>query len=140
MYMVREFMNRFEQSIPLTDTMPTQKRQFLRFDLLMEEVNELLEACTVTEYLDATVDILYVTYGAALDAGFSPDTIDAAFREVHRSNMSKLWTEEELSHVPEGAKFNSVGGNRYIVRRSDGKIIKSPTYSPANLEQFIGKL
>jgi predicted HAD superfamily Cof-like phosphohydrolase len=55
------------------------------------------------------------------------------FDEVHRSNMSKLWKYTELSD----ADFNTCTyyqvreTNRYVMKRDqDGKIIKSPSYSP----------
>lgn len=136
MNLVTHFMQRFNQSIPLTPSMPTLTRKNLRWRLIDEESKELRDARNVTEYLDAVVDLLYVVYGAALDAGFSSDQIDLAFVEVHRSNMSKMWRKDELGSVPEDALAQPVGEDRYIVRRNDGKIIKSPFYSPANLAPF----
>lgn len=61
-------------------------------------------------------DLLYVVYGAA-DVFSIP--IDEVFAEVHRSNMSKL------------------GGDGKPVRREDGKVLKGPNYSPANLEGIV---
>lgn len=60
-----------------------------RCDFLEEEVAELRSAVVqrdVVSVADALADILYVTYGTALHFGID---LDAAFREVHRSNMSK---------------------------------------------------
>ena len=54
-------------------------------------------------------DLLYVVYGTAVSYGIDMDPV---FREVHRSNMSK------------------VGG----YKREDGKWVKPPTYSPAVIE------
>lgn len=58
-----------------------------------------------------------------------------AFTEVHRSNLSKVWKEEELSDELTYAFTKTDGG--WIANRADGKIIKSPSYSPANLASFI---
>lgn len=58
--------------------------------LLAEEVSEFLIAVKErdpVEVLDAIGDILYVAYGAALDAGLDAD---AAFQRIHESNMAKL--------------------------------------------------
>ena len=110
--------------------------QNLRYRLIDEEAQELSEATNAKEYLDAIGDLLYVVYGAALAAGFSPHQVDAAFCEIHRSNMSKVWTDDEIDPIPADCRSTRVGDNRHIVRRSDGKIAKSPSYSPARLEGY----
>lgn len=73
-----------------------------------------------------------------LRAGFR-DVFDDAFAEVHRSNLSKLWTVEELPHTSRifaGKSRITKSGSKFIVQRGDGKIMKSPSYSPAQLERF----
>ncbi len=57
-------------------------------------------------------DLLYVVYGTAVSYGIDMDPV---FREVHRSNLSK------------------VGG----YKRADGKWVKPPTYSPADIEPLL---
>ena len=57
-------------------------------------------------------DLLYVVYGAADSLGIP---LDVAFREVHRSNMSKF------------------GPDGKAIRRDDGKVLKGPNYSPADM-------
>lgn len=46
--------------------------------------------------------------------------IDPVFREVQRSNMSKVWEDGTVHR-----------------RESDGKILKPPTYSPADIEGVL---
>lgn len=137
MEFVREFMQRFGQLTPNGPGMPLPETQNLRWRLIDEEAQELRDATNVVEYLDAVGDLLYVVYGAAIAAGFNAQQVESAVYEIHRSNMSKLWSEDELGNVPGDAKAQRVGDGRFIVRRNDGKIIKSPSYSPANLKQFI---
>lgn len=101
-----------------------------------------------TEYVDGCIDQLVVTYGALNAAGVKAQS---AWNEVQRSNMSKAWPHcsvcdavlvrgsgEGLIHA-EGADEH--GGNWHIVlkvhKRDDGKFIKAPTYSPANLARVI---
>ena len=101
-----------------------------------------------TEYVDGCIDQLVVTYGALNAAGVK---VQSAWDEVQRSNMSKAWPHcsvcdavlargpgEELIHA-EGADTH--GGNWRVVlkvhKREDGKFIKAPTYSPANLKRVI---
>jgi predicted HAD superfamily Cof-like phosphohydrolase len=57
-------------------------------------------------------DLLYVVYGTAVAYGMMMEPV---FREVHRSNLSK------------------VGGHK----RADGKWVKPPTYSPAQIEPLL---
>jgi len=136
MELVREFMRTYQQCIPERPFMPDPVTQNLRYRLIDEEAQELAEATDKTEYLDAVGDLLYVVYGAALAAGFSPHQVDAAFTEIHRSNMSKVWTDDEIDSIPADSRSHRVGDNRHIVRRTDGKIVKSPSYSPARLEGY----
>lgn len=159
--LVVEFMRAFGQRVPDSLEMPDDTTKSLRAKLCKEERKELDEAEDLTEYLDAVVDSLYVTLGAAAAAGFTSETIGEAFTEVHRSNMSKLWTQDEVDDVRSGLNTFSLGdlsGGLFdkehdvipadfcnwadrclIVKRKDGKVIKSPGYTPANLTQFIGK-
>lgn len=91
----------------------------LRVDLLMEEVGEFADAATARDIVgiaDALADILYVAYGAAVTYGID---LDAAVREVHRSNMSKL---------DEHGK---------PVYREDGKVLKSARYTPPDIPRVL---
>jgi predicted HAD superfamily Cof-like phosphohydrolase len=102
----------------------------------------------LTEYVDGCVDQLVVTYGALNAAGIK---VEPAWDEVQRSNMSKAWPHcsvcdavlvrgagEELVHTDGG---DNHGGAWSIVlkvhKRDDGKFIKAPTYSPADLKRVI---
>ena len=136
MELVRDFMKTYQQLVPQRPVLPDPVTQNLRYRLIDEEAQELAEATNTKEYLDAVGDLLYVVYGAALAAGFSPHQVDAAFCEIHRSNMSKVWTDDEIDSIPADCRSTRVGDNRHIVRRSDGKIAKSPSYSPARLESY----
>lgn len=137
MHLVAEFMQRFGQHVPNRPIMPPPEVQNLRFRLIDEEAQELAEATNLVEYLDAVGDLLYVVFGAALAAGFTAQQVEAAVWEIHRSNMSKLWSEDEIGNVPGDSKARPAGEGRFIVRRNDGKVIKSPSYSPANLKPII---
>jgi hypothetical protein len=68
-------------------------------------------------------------------------------REVHRSNMTKLWPgvdkERMLAVIESGYDVSDLGflscdGSEKMIgfRISDGKILKSPSYSPADLSNF----
>jgi predicted HAD superfamily Cof-like phosphohydrolase len=102
------------------------------------------------EYVDGCIDQLVVTYGALNAAGVKAQP---AWDEVQRSNMSKAWPHcsvcdavlvqgsgPQLLH-PEDANAHS-GDWKPILKihkRPDGKVIKSPTYSPADLKRVIAE-
>lgn len=71
--------------------------------------------------------------------GFSPCQFEAGFNEVHRSNMSKFWTLDELRHacLEKSPNVRCAGFQRFVVMNDSGKIIKSPSYSPANLGPIL---
>ena len=104
---------------------------------------------------DAIGDELVVILGAANRLGVSAPDV---FAEVNRSNMSKTWAhcmtcDAELDandrHAEEDRKFcpqvqggaGSVYGveQRLHKRPEDGKVIKPPTYSPADVQGTLDK-
>lgn len=88
-------------------------QRFLRAHLLLEELAETLEFMfrgEVVETLDGLCDLIYVAVGTAVQFQFP---LDKAFREVHRSNMSK--------------------GQAKDVRLRD----KGETYQPADIKKFL---
>jgi predicted HAD superfamily Cof-like phosphohydrolase len=102
------------------------------------------------EYVDGCIDQLVVTYGALNAAGVKAQP---AWDEVQRSNMSKAWPHcsvcdavlergagQELVH-PQDANAHNGDWNPIlkIHKRPDGKFIKSPTYSPADIRRVIGE-
>ena len=100
------------------------------------------------EYVDGCIDQLVVTYGALNAAGIQAQS---AWDEVQRSNMSKAWPHCSICDVvlERGSGSDLVHpGDSYahggawqtvlkIHKREDGKFIKAPTYSPANLKRII---
>ena len=116
---VKKFMKTFGQRVKTKPSFPDDKTMQLRFDLIKEELNELEEAMetkNLKEVADALTDILYVTYGAGYAYGIN---LDECFKEVQRSNMSKLGTDGKPI-------FNE-----------KGKVMKGPNYSEPNLKKFV---
>jgi len=88
----------------------------LRINLIQEELEEYQQAAfqhNVVETADALGDLLYVVLGAAVSHGIE---IVPIFEEIHRSNMTKF-----------------IDGHL----REDGKWVKGPSYTPANLAPLI---
>jgi len=113
--MVQEFHEQFGIHISATPSAPDTATQILRNRLIQEEFEELQEAMQEKDLpaiAKELADLLYVVYGTAVSLGIDMEPV---FKEVHRSNMSK------------------VGG----YKREDGKWVKPPTYSPASLEKIL---
>ena len=79
-------------------------------------------------------------------------TNDPFFDEVMESNWTKMWRSIELATMftkgpieleTKNLKTTLIGpslvglGNNYVLTNKDGKIIKSPSYSPPNLQPII---
>jgi predicted HAD superfamily Cof-like phosphohydrolase len=93
----------------------------LRVDLLVEETGEFADASARSDIVaiaDALADIVYVAYGTAVTYGID---LDAALREVHRSNMSKLDDQGRP------------------VYREDGKVLKSACYTPPDIRGILSR-
>lgn len=118
--MVAELMRMYGQDIATKPTLPNRKVAWLRLKLILSEVWELFVAMRrrdLVEIADALTDILVVVYGMGLTYGID---LDACFREVHRSNKTKL------------------GYDGKPIYRADGKVMKGPNYQPPNLKKAMG--
>lgn len=112
------------------------ERTELRKDLIDEEFDEFLDSHETTyvgskrlgfyhelvdvdtvAYADALADLVYVCFGAAIEAGID---LNMVLREVHRSNMSKL------------------GEDGKPIYREDGKVLKGPRYTRPDIKEVLG--
>lgn len=117
--LVEDFMKAFGQEVKSDPDFPNDETVSLRIELIAEELNELFDACEqkdIVEVADALTDILYVTYGAGHAFGIN---LDECFREVQRSNMSKL------------------GEDGKPIYRDDGKVLKGPNYFEPDLKSIL---
>lgn len=134
---VREFMLKAGQECPNTPCVPDVDVRDLRIRLIAEELDELAKAshiamvenypcgeqwddeappASIVEAADAIADLLYVVLGAAVAWGID---LNRVFEEVHRSNMTKF-----------------IDG----YRRADGKWVKGPSYTPADIEAALATM
>lgn len=102
-------------------TMNRQSQKLV--NIHFKQINSFIEALddssfhiNLVDVADALTDIEYINNGTAAVFGIP---LDATFREVHRSNMSKL----DADGKP--------------VFREDGKVIKSDLYSPPDLDSVL---
>ncbi len=119
---VQEFHETY--GLPVCDApdLSCEQTKALRVNLIEEELEELKAALSdgdTLETLDALIDLQYVLDGAFLSFGLH-NVKDAAFDEVHRSNMSKLGEDGKPIRRPE-----------------DGKVMKGPNYFKPDLSKFV---
>lgn len=113
--MVAAFHGMFGIVVTSSPTLLDEATRQLRVSLIQEEFDELQEALAqqdLAAIAKELADLLYVVYGTAVSCGIDMEPV---FREVHRSNMSK------------------VGGHK----RADGKWMKPPDYSPAQIAPLL---
>ena len=121
---VREFHDAFgiDNNSKPTTNLP-EKIINLRYELMKEENEEYLEAAKnndLVEIADALGDMLYILCGTILSHGLQ-DKIEEVYREIQRSNMSKLDKD----------------GNP--IYREDGKVMKSDLYFRPNIKDILEK-
>jgi len=135
---VRDFHETFELTLNDVPQVPSEQDARLRSNLIKEEADEFDRAAKANDLVgvaDALADLLYVVYGAANTYGIDMEPV---FAEVHRSNMTKVWSTTD--GVPEGCHARECKGGFVIKRTDDGKVIKPPTYSRADLVSVLEKL
>ena len=116
--LVREFHDQFERPRVTKPSKISHELGKLKLALLIEEVAEFSSSLVdsdLEEVLKELCDIQYVLSGIVLRFGFG-DIFADAFREVHRSNMTKQKQSEENGQL---------------------KLKKTSNFSPANLKKFI---
>ncbi len=145
---VAEFHDTFELPVESEPLIPAADRCELRINLLQEELDELKAAIAekdLVEVADAFSDIQYVLSGAILEFGMGEKFKDL-FDEVQRSNMSKRCASREEAEATMKHYAEKDGTEAYIVerdnyflvyRKSDGKVLKSVNYSPADIPQIL---
>jgi hypothetical protein len=109
---VEKFMVACDQSVGVDNE--TQSK--LYWNLIKEELLELQRPDSDENELKELCDLIWVAIGYGLSRGWN---VNGAFMEVARSNMSK------------------VGADGKVIKNSDGKVIKPPQYSPADVKPFL---
>lgn len=115
--LVKQFMQLAGQECPSQPCIPSDTVQALRVRLHEEEaIDELCKAFLnedIVEIADSIADSLVVVLGTAVACGID---IEPIFNEVMRSNMTKF-----------------IDG----YRAPNGKWIKGPSYTPANIKPLL---
>ncbi|MDR1689781.1 MAG: hypothetical protein LBS21_14415 [Clostridiales bacterium] len=115
---VREFHIAFSNPASDVPVKMEAERAAKRYKWMLEEIDEFIEAHTLTDQADAMIDLMYFALGTLVEMGVKPQKL---FDIVHEANMTKLWED---------------GKPRY---NADGKIIKPPSWDDpfGKLEEAI---
>lgn len=131
MGMLKEFHDKFDpdgeqrESRPVTWQLVDKRaalitEEFLEVDQeligLAEVVNTEYWPDVITRVAKELADLLYVVYGTAEEFGIP---MEAVFKAVHESNMSKVWDDGKVHY------------------RSDGKVLKPPTYKAPDIASVL---
>lgn len=151
--MLKEFNKTFDVDI---NNHPSQsKNAKLRIDLMQEELDEIKKAIQDKDYpelLDGLCDLQYVLLGTVLEFGLQ-DMFNIAFKEVHKSNMSKALfnkTDKEIekahretlekydNQFPIHAVISEVGSGTIVVFKNSttGKVIKPKSFRSPDFSKF----
>lgn len=149
--MVKSWMEKFGQECPEKSQVPNVDIRYLRYKLIKEELEELGGALLMQDLVktaDAIADLLYVVYGTAVACGISDEQLDEIFLAVHKANLGKFWTKEELVKYPElhGVRLQEEQLNLFseeralVVTNSNGKVIKPPSFvgPEKTIEKILG--
>ena len=148
---IEEFHEKYDLKYNGVSRHLTKEEKEFRIRCLNEELLEYSRATTLTEELDAILDIVYFAVGTAYRHGFS---FYDGWKEVHRSNMEKIratnrkeskrdyeldvvkpegWTPPNLKSVvenEESVSLKSTGKGRYATKRKN--------LTDAKLQEIIG--
>lgn len=116
---IKKFREAFQLHINNEPTLLGVEEMQLHLDLIEEELDELKSAWNMrdeVEVFDGIVDLIYVAAGLAVHMGLP---LDEGWKEVHKSNMSKL----DVNGEP--------------IYREDGKVMKSTLFTPPRLDVLI---
>lgn len=152
----------------LEEALETVNALGLKYAHMFGTWEEHPETLNLLEIADGCEDLKVVTEGTLIACGLAnKNTVserqgyDPLFDEVMRSNNSKMWTEEEVrllfnaTGMLDAASIAQLEDSRYpgwtiirvtdsdrcfLVKDTNGKVIKSPSYSPANLQPIIDEM
>lgn len=125
--LVRQFNETYNVETSDKPRLPTKEEILRIMRLIQEEVDETEDELAdvfnggteLHKLAKELTDILYVTAQQMVTIGLP---VDALLREVQRSNMSKL------------------GEDGKPIFREDGKVLKGPNYSPADIQKVLDEV
>ncbi|MDE7122058.1 MAG: C39 family peptidase [Oscillospiraceae bacterium] len=103
--MVRAFHEKFGHPISNIPIIMEKERVKKRYNWMLEEINEFMEAEDLVEQADAMIDVIYFALGTLVEMGILPDEL---FNIVHKANMLKLWEDGNPHYNAEGKTIKPI--------------------------------
>lgn len=103
---VKQFHEKFGHPVSDTPRLMDAERAQKRYNWMLEEINEFLEAEDIVEQADAMIDTIYFALGTLVEMGIEPD---ALFEIVQHANMSKLFPDGTPHYNAEGKTIKPEG-------------------------------
>ena len=144
---LEEAFETITKGLGLEIQIPTNDPDFVYIDAGDEKLVEGIRfqkkrEIDLVELADGLADGDYVFSSGTANA-FGID-LEPVFDCVHESNMTKLWTDDEVNSELAAGNPNNYSFERvfmeeraFRVKRSDGKVIKSPSYKAADIQSII---
>lgn len=145
---IRAFMQKARQDTPIVPTLPDDRTRLLRANLILEEALETIQALGVRIRVDSTLADGTLT-SKGLSTHVEPLTVskDEFFKETVDGccdvMVVTLGTLISMG-IPDVPAMNEVCDSNdskfrpgYTFRESDGKLIKSPEYTPVDFSKAI---
>jgi predicted HAD superfamily Cof-like phosphohydrolase len=98
-YAVKEFQLKFGHPIADKPMQMNADRAKKRYNWMLEEINEFIEADEIVEQADAMIDVIYFALGTLVEMGIKPDNL---FKIVQDANMAKLWPDGKPHYDKDG--------------------------------------
>lgn len=130
--LVNDFREAMDLPIPDGPRQLTTEEAQLHIQLIRDEFEKefvpAIQSADLIDLYDAGIDVIVYVIGALSNAGMD---IDPGFREIMRSNMTKMDPETGKAIR---AGFNDPSGE------PQGKIMKGPNYSPPSLGVILNEM
>jgi predicted HAD superfamily Cof-like phosphohydrolase len=98
-YAVKEFQLKFGHPVADKPMQMNAERTKKRYNWMLEEINEFIEADEIVEQADAMIDVIYFALGTLVEMGIKPDNL---FKIVQDANMAKLWSDGKPHYNKDG--------------------------------------
>ncbi len=104
--LVKKFHEKFGHPISDSPSFMKKERALKRFNWMLEEINEFIEADNIYDQADAMIDLIYFALGTMVEIGIKPKQI---FNIVHQANMNKLFSDNKPHYSSEGKTIKPKG-------------------------------
>lgn len=138
----------FNQPVASKPMLLPREVHTLRYELMLEELNEYREACEMGDLVgvfDAIIDMQVILLGTAITHGMQ-DKLQQGFDIVFRNNIEKAFDEPfvALKHKDLYKEknvnceiFHNKKVNKYYLIRNDGKVLKPIKHPKPEIDKLI---